>query len=123
MAPPQQRAKVGGKVTRKTEEKRQAELDLGLTVNVNGEDYTVRQGDLTSMDTMALRRETGFSFRGLIEAFQRDPDIDLIAALVWLARRIAGERLLSFEDVARDIDYDVDLDVIEVAEAESDPEA
>jgi hypothetical protein len=109
--------------TRTSKAAKDAEMDLGLTIKLDGEEYTVRQGEMTSMDTMALRRETGYSFRGLIEAFQRDPDIDLIAALVWLARRLGGERLLSFEEVATGIDYDADLDLIEVAEPESDPEA
>lgn len=109
--------------TRTTKAKKNAELDLGLTITLDGTEYTVRQGDMTAMDTMALRRECGFSFRGLIEAFQRDPDIDLIAALVWLSRRQAGERLLSYEEVATDIDYDADLDIIEVVDPESDPEA
>ncbi len=110
--------------TRTSEKKRNDDLDLGITVKVDGREYTVRQGDLTSMDTMALRRETGFSFRSLLVAFNADPDIDLVAALVWLARRSEGEKLLSFEQVADEIDYDVDLDLIEVAEPEDDsPEA
>ena len=113
------------KHTRTTEANRNEALDLGITVKVNGQEYTVRQGDLTSMDTMALRRETGFSFRSLLEAFRADPDIDLIAALMWLSRRVDGERMLSFEQVAIEIDYDADLDLIEVAEPEDEtsPEA
>jgi hypothetical protein len=69
-----------------------------------------------------LRRETGFSFRGLMQAAAKDPDVDIIAALVWLARRIDGERLLSYEDVASEIGYDVDVELVE-AEADDDPEA
>jgi riboflavin synthase alpha subunit len=111
------------KVTRASESKRKDELNLGLSISVDGTVYTVRQGDLTSLDTMALRRETGYSFMGLLKAFQADPDIDLIAALVWLARRIDGEQMLAYADVASDIGYDVDIDVVGEAGEESDPEA
>jgi hypothetical protein len=111
------------KVTRASESKRKDELNLGLSISVDGTVYTVRQGDLTSLDTMALRRETGYSFMGLLKAFQADPDIDLIAALVWLARRIDGEQMLAYADVASEIGYDVDIDVVGEAGEESDPEA
>ena len=116
--PPLQR-----KVTRASESKRNAELDMGLSISVDGKVYTVRQGDLTSLDTMALRRETGFSFMGLLKAFQQDPDIDLIAALVWLSRRTDGEVMLSYGEVAAEIGYDVDIDVVGEAGEEADPEA
>ena len=63
------------------------------------------------------------SFMGLLQSFETQPDIDLIAALVWLSRRIDGERMLAFADVAREIGYDVDIEVVGEAEEESDPEA
>ena len=110
------------KTTRSSEKARKDELDLGVSVIVDGTTYTVRQGDLTSMDTMNLRRETGFSFRGLMMAAAKDPDIDIIAALVWLSRRIDGELMLSYEDVARDIGYDVDVELAEAAPEDDRPE-
>ena len=116
--PPLQR-----RVTRASESKRNAELDMGLSISVDGKVYTVRQGDLTSLDTMALRRETGYSFMGLLKAFQADPDIDLIAALVWLSRRIDGEVMLGYGEVAGEIGYDVEIDVVGEAGEEADPEA
>lgn len=115
------------KVTRKTEEKRDAALDEGLRLTIDGQEYVVRAGDLTALDSRELRRQVGMSFTGLMSAFQSDPDIDLIAAVVWLARRIKGE-VVTYEAVAGDMGYDV-LDTIEFAEADaeeadaSDPEA
>jgi hypothetical protein len=109
--------------TKATEKQRDAEMDLGIKILVDGTEYTVRQGDLTSLDTMSLRRETGMSFAGLMAAFQKDPDIDLVAALVWLSRRIDGEMMLSYADVAGEIGYDVDIDVVGEPEPETDPEA
>ena len=108
--------------TRDTEKKRDDENDLGLSIQVDGEVYTVREGDLTSHDIMALRRETGQSFVGLMQAFMSSPDIDLVAALVWLSRRIGGEQMLSYMQVAIDIGYDVDVEILGEPGEEKDPE-
>jgi hypothetical protein len=111
------RPSTARKVTRKTEEKRDAALDEGLKLTIDGAEHVVRAGDLTALDSRELRRQVGMSFTGLMQAFASDPDIDLIAAIVWLARRIRGEALLSYDDVAGEMGYDV-LDRIEFAEPE-----
>jgi hypothetical protein len=110
-------------VTPKTEAKRDEALNQGLSLTVDGRVYTVRAGDLTGMDAAALRREVGMSFMGLMKAMQSDPDVDLIAALMWLSRRIEGEKLLSYEEVAQEVGYDVDIDLADAEEPEdADPE-
>lgn len=118
-----QRPTMTPRATRGSEKKRKEALDRGLSVKLNGQAYTVREGDLTSMDTMALRRETGLSFVALMQAFFTSPDIDLVAALVWLARRQAGETHLPFEVVASEIDYDSDVDVVDAPKDGDHPEA
>ena len=117
-----QRPSLAPKHTTKTEKKREAEADVGVVISVDGTTYTVREADLTSLDTMALRRETGMSFIGLMQAFGESPDIDLIAALVWLARRSEGERMLAYADVAKDINYQSDFDVEPVETPDADPQ-
>lgn len=102
--------------TRSSKKARDDEMDLGVSITVDGEVYTVRQGEMTAQLVMHLRKETGYSFRGLLVAAAQDPDIDVIAALVWLARRQDGEALLSFDDVAAQIDYTVDVDLAEASE-------
>lgn len=104
--------------TRKSKQARKDGMDLGVSIRLDGTTYTVTQGEMTGQLVMHLRRETGYSFRGLLVAAAKDPDIDVIAALVWLARRQAGELLLSFEEVAEEIGYDVDVDLVE---PEADP--
>lgn len=109
--------------TRKTEAARQAALEEGVKISYDGEDYVVKVGDVTSQIARRFRREVGISFQKVIEELSSDPDIDSIAALVWLARLLRGDET-SLDDVA--ISYS-DLDEIEVSEAapedESDPEA
>ena len=107
--------------TRATDQARDAELDQGLSITVDGRTHTVRMGDLTALDAQALRRECGYSFMGLMRAFEADPDVDLVAAVVWLARRLEGERLLAYTEVASEIGYDVDIDLVP-AEPEADEE-
>lgn len=108
------------KHTRATEASRAAELEQGCTIWVEGVAYTVRIGDLTSMDAANLRRETGMSFMGLMKALQTDADIDLVAALVWLRRRMDGEHLLTYQTVAESIGYDADIDVTDPDEGDDD---
>ena len=113
------------KHTPRTDKARKDALDVGMSVVLGDQTYTVRTGDLTSLDTMALRRATGYSFIGLMRAAQKDADIDLIAALVWLARRTNGEPMLDYEEVAAEIDYasDFDIDVAGEDSEDADDEA
>jgi hypothetical protein len=109
--------------TRKTEDARKAALDEGVKITYDGEDFVVKVGDVTAQIARRFRREVGVSFQKVIEELSSDPDIDSIAALVWLARLLRGDDT-TLDDVA--ISYS-DLDQIEVAETtpedESDPEA
>lgn len=116
-----QRPSLAPKHTTKTEKKREEANDEGVAVIVDGTRYVVREADMTSLDASALRREVGLSWIGLVQALAASPDIDLVAALVWLARRQAGEQMLPFTAVASQINYDTDVDV-EVAEPESVPQ-
>lgn len=114
-----------GKETKEAKAKREA-LAEGVAVMYDGKKYQVTMGDLSSLDIAKLRRETGYSWRGLMMAAQADPDIDVIACIVWLARRIAGEPLLGYEEIASEIGYDSDIDVVLPEDDDSedvDPEA
>lgn len=89
-------------------------------LTVDGHRYELRPNEINALDSQACRRATGVSVRSLLATAQHDPDIDTIAALVWLARRQAGEPSLAFEDVAATISYgsDFDLDAEETGPGE-----
>lgn len=112
------------KVTRKTEESRESALDHGLRITMEGEDFEVRVGDITPTMARELRSNIGCGPMQLIRQCAIDPDVDLLSAFVWLARRIAGE-LVRFEDV--EVTYAQLLsdgfDVSTPGKPESDPEA
>jgi hypothetical protein len=82
-----------------------------IRVTVDGKNFTVREADLTAKDAGELRRATGLSFAGLLKAATSDPDIDIIAGIIWLARRTNGERTLDYDQVAENLGYDADITV------------
>lgn len=83
----------------------------GMQIEVNGRTYVVRESDLTPRDVAALRRETGFAgWMGLVAEVERGFDLDVLAALVWLARRIKGE-FVPFESVLDEMSYDADVEI------------
>lgn len=81
------------KHTRTTENNATAELEKGLRITLDGESYEVRLADVTSTLARELRRGTGLSFTRLMDEIMTEPDADSIAGFVWLARRIAGEKV------------------------------
>lgn len=104
--------------SKKAQSKKDEALNEGISLTIDGAVYTVRAGDLSALDTRALRKELGLSFMGLITAFREDPDIDLIAGLMWLSRRVNGEQNLTYDEVAGSVDYS--LDIAEAAEEDGD---
>lgn len=85
------------RVTRGTEQERKAreEAGLAITIDVDGklERYEVRLGDVTSEAAAELRRQTGYGVNSLIQAVASDPDVDYIAAFVFLARMLRGDEV------------------------------
>lgn len=121
-----QRPALQRKDTRKTKEKRNAALDSGVKVIFSGEEHQVRLGDITPLHARRFRREYGCSFTALMEELSEAPDIDSVAALVWMSRIVAGDEGASFEDVQfsyADLD-DLDVQVVEDdAAGDESPEA
>ena len=112
------------KVTRTTEENREDALDQGLRISLEDEVFEVRVGDITPAMARELRSKVGFGPMQLIRQCAADPDVDLLSAFVWLARRIAGE-LVRFEEV--EVTYAQLLsdgfDITTPGDVEPDPEA
>lgn len=108
------------KHTRASETKREEALQQGFKMTIEDEVYEARLGDVTPALARELRKHSGYGFLGLVKTMADDPDVDLISAAVWVARRIKGE-MVAFEDV--EVGYAALLaDGFEVAVAE-DPKA
>ncbi len=90
--------------------KPKADQSPGMQIEFDGQTYVVRQSDMTGQDARALRQEVGMSFAGLLKQMQADPDIDLIAAFIWLARRIKGDTV-TYDSILDSISYESAIDV------------
>lgn len=116
--------------TRGTEENRNAALDQGARIILDGVAYEVRAGDLNGLTAARLRKECGYSFNRLLELLSEDADLDVLGALVWLSRIVKGEHV-SLAEVLEGIGYqqiiDEGFDVELIQEPEevdpTDPEA
>ena len=116
--------------TRGTEENRNAALDQGARIILDGVAYEVRAGDLNGLTAAKLRKECGYSFNRLLELLSEDADLDVLGALVWLSRIVKGEAV-SLNEVLEGIGYqqiiDEGFDVELIQEPEevdpTDPEA
>lgn len=116
------------KHTRTTEKNTTDELEKGLRITLDGEVHEVRLADVTSTLARELRRGTGLSFTRLMDEIMTEPDADSIAGFVWLARRIAGEKV-DVDDVVvtyaqlLDEGFDVDMPGSRDGEEPGHPEA
>jgi hypothetical protein len=81
-----------------------------ITVKVDGEPYTLHLADLGPLDTLAVRKEAGMSLRQVLANAKDDPDIDIIAVIVWLARRHDGEAGLTLVKAAEGLTYSTDYE-------------
>ena len=120
------RPPLAQKHTRASEGNREQALDEGLKLTIDGEVFEARVGDVTPAIARELRRNIGMGFMSLMQETARDPDIDVISAFVWVARRIRGE-VVAFDDVA--VSYEqmlsegFDVDTTESEDLDDSPEA
>jgi hypothetical protein len=87
--------------------------ELSVKITIDGDAYTLYPNLLTADGVRAVREQTGSSVRKLITMAEDDPDIDIIAALVWVARCQAGDDV-DFATVAAAISYETKLDIEEL---------
>lgn len=79
-----------------------------LTITIDGTEHKFRPSDVSAVQAGEVRKATGMSFKAILQMAMADPDIDVLAALVWMARRQAGEDV-SYEEVAKSITYGTDV--------------
>ena len=85
-----------------------------LSIAVDGDVHVFTPSALTAAQVGQCRRQTGRTVRALLDEMQTDPDIDTIAAFVWLAKLQRGDDA-TYADVVDSIGYGTDLE----AEAET----
>lgn len=93
--------------------RREAAAALTITIKVDGKPYTLHVSDLGGTHARMIRQATGHSLKWLMDQAAADPDIDILAALVWLARFTAGEVNLTLADVEAELTYDADFEIVD----------
>lgn len=88
-----------------------------VRVSCDGTTYDIDFTDLTAIDAKDFRREVGIPLMSVLSN-QEQPDLDVIAGLIWLARR-KGEPTLTFTEVATAINWSSDVDLLETQQAEA----
>lgn len=83
---------------------------------IEGEKFVFRMGDLTASDVRELRKQSGMGIPEMVAQAELSPgtsmwDIDSSAALIWMARRQAGERDLKFDEVADTLRLDQVIEI------------
>lgn len=89
-----------------------------LCITVNGKEYIIRMSELTAIDAKDFRARVGVSLAQVMS--NESADLDTVAGLVWLARRKRDPRV-RFEDVARELTYDTEIDFGDGTEADDEP--
>jgi hypothetical protein len=84
--------------------------DAALAITVDGTTHTIRMGNLTAIDAKDFRAAVGVSLTQAMS--EGSTDLDVVAGLVWLARR-KRERGLPYAKVAAAMNYETQMDVVE----------
>lgn len=77
-----------------------------MTFHIDGTRYTLRPGQITGEDFRAYRAATSQALP-LFDGASTSMGIDTLAAMVWIARRQAGERKLDYLAVEKTLTLDV----------------
>lgn len=85
--------------------------DKALVFTVDGKRHELNLEEITGRDAKEFRTTTGTAFRRAVTMFVTAPDdvdIDIIAGIIWLARRQAGETV-DYDAVLESVNYGTDF--------------
>jgi hypothetical protein len=77
-------------------------LDATLELRILDHRYVLRMGDLSTNDHLEVRAQV--PGRPALMSLLQERGLDTLAVIVWLARRKAGERRLTFKQSSREFD-------------------
>lgn len=107
------------KVVRPPSKKVDADSDV-IAFKIDGEKFVLRMKEVTGLDAKHFRAGVGMTINEAMSIFAAavgddeakvHVDIDLIAGLVFLAKRQAGNKTVKFDSVASAISYGSDVEL------------
>lgn len=90
--------------------RRQEAEQVKIVVKLDGEAFVLRPAEVTAMQSGMLRRQAGMTLGGLMDAANEDPDLDVVAMLIWLARLQRGDDV-SYAEVAEAITFENEFEM------------
>lgn len=105
-----------------TRETRRASKDDGarMTISVDGESYSFDSNEVDYKAELDLFNASKLTMASIFTAMSAGSFAPfMIAAIVFLARRSAGEKAVTFDEIAESIDYASEIDVHVESESEA----
>lgn len=81
-----------------------------IRIKVFGQQYELKSGRVTALDAQDFRKAVGVPLSAVL-AGDQEVDLDVVAGIVWMARRQRGERGLQYKEVASRLTYDTDFEI------------
>jgi hypothetical protein len=117
-----QRPTLAKKHTTASESKRDKMLDDSFGIRIDGIDYVLTPADLTGVQELRIRRETGYSVTTLIQELQTAPGVDLIAMFMWACSLSQGKSA-DLEQILGSVSYASDVEIMDEPQPDNSPEA
>jgi hypothetical protein len=106
------------------EARRRLASGAGLKATVDGVEYVVHVGEMSAVNRRLFRDQVGLAFSALASQPNLLDPVDLVAAVVWMARVIRGEKLV-YMAVASEFGLEdtesVDIDFVGAPDTTPDP--
>lgn len=120
---PQDRRPPARKQTAASAKRAKAVMDENYALRIDGVEYVIVPADFTGRLEARVRRETGMSVMGIIDALDSgQTGVDLLAMFMWAVRLGRGEEA-SLDDILDSVSYASEVETIESAKEPDSPEA
>ena len=105
-----QRPTLAKKHTNSSEAKRKAAQDESFGICIDGVDYILTPSDVTGIQEMQIRRESGYSVTSLIREISLEPGVDHLGIFMWVCDLTQGkpaDLIKSLESVSMASDVEI----------------
>lgn len=121
---PQDRRPPARKQTASSKKRAQAVMDEDFALRIDGEEYVIVPADFTGRLEARVRRETGMSVTGIINALDSgQTGVDLLGMFMWAVRLGRGEEDASLEEILDSVSYASEVEQVRDVVRDDSPEA
>ena len=110
-----QRPTIAKKHTNSSEAKRKQELDESFGIRIDGVDYILTPADVTGLQEMRIRKESGYSVTSLIRELSIEPGVDHLGIFMWVCNLTQGKPA-DLEAILEGVSMASEVEIIDSAE-------